>query len=685
MSVQGTLEEMCINTIRFLAADAVEKAKSGHPGMPMGAAAAAYTLWTRHLKHNPADPLWVDRDRFVLSAGHGSMLLYALLYLTGYDLSLEDLRSFRQWGSKTPGHPEHRHPPGAEMTTGPLGQGFAAAVGMAIAEAHLAARYNRPGHRIVDHFTYVFASDGDLMEGLSSEASALAGHLGLGKLIVLYDDNGIVLSGSASLSFTEEISGRFAAAGWQVFTVADGNDVAAIDQALVEAKAGTTKPSLIRVRTTIGCGAPGKQNTGGAHGAPLGPEELRAAKENLGWPQVPPLFVPEDVLAFFRGGGAAGAGRETTWKEAFERYTAVHPGEATEFRRVMKDELPADWEKVLPCYGSGTKDVATRKTSETVLQALAPVIPELMGGSADLNPSTFTWLKGQGDFQRPGEPPACREGAAGGEWGYGGRNIHFGVREHAMAAIAGGMALHGGILPFTGTFFTFADYMRPSIRLAALMKLRVIYVFTHDSIGVGEDGPTHQPVEQLMSLRAIPHLTVIRPADANETVEAWRTALINTSGPTALIFTRQNLPVLDRTSVSPAAGLRKGGYILWESAAGDPETILIGTGSEVEIALDAGKRLAAEGIHVRVVSLPSWELFDREPHEYRDWVLPPSVRVRVAVEAGVRLGWEHYVGLEGETVGIDHFGASAPYKVIYEKFGITAEVVAAAARRLLGR
>jgi len=653
--------------------------------MPMGAAAAAYTLWTRHLKHNPADPLWVDRDRFVLSAGHGSMLLYALLYLTGYDLSLEDLRSFRQWGSKTPGHPEHRHPPGAEMTTGPLGQGFAAAVGMAIAEAHLAARYNRPGHRIVDHFTYVFASDGDLMEGLSSEASALAGHLGLGKLIVLYDDNGIVLSGSASLSFTEEISGRFAAAGWQVFTVADGNDVAAIDQALVEAKAGTTKPSLIRVRTTIGCGAPGKQNTGGAHGAPLGPEELRAAKENLGWPQVPPLFVPEDVLAFFRGGGAAGAGRETTWKEAFERYTAVHPGEATEFRRVMKDELPADWEKVLPCYGSGTKDVATRKTSETVLQALAPVIPELMGGSADLNPSTFTWLKGQGDFQRPGEPPACREGAAGGEWGYGGRNIHFGVREHAMAAIAGGMALHGGILPFTGTFFTFADYMRPSIRLAALMKLRVIYVFTHDSIGVGEDGPTHQPVEQLMSLRAIPHLTVIRPADANETVEAWRTALINTSGPTALIFTRQNLPVLDRTSVSPAAGLRKGGYILWESAAGDPETILIGTGSEVEIALDAGKRLAAEGIHVRVVSLPSWELFDREPHEYRDWVLPPSVHVRVAVEAGVRLGWEHYVGLEGETVGIDHFGASAPYKVIYEKFGITAEAVAAAARRLLGR
>ncbi len=684
MSVQATLEKTCINTIRFLAVDAVEKAKSGHPGMPMGAAAAAYTLWTRHLKYNPADPLWVDRDRFLLSAGHGSMLLYALLYLTGYDLSLDDLRSFRQWGSKTPGHPEHRHPPGAEMTTGPLGQGFGAAVGMAIAEAHLAARFNHPGQRIVDHFTYVLASDGDLMEGLSSEASALAGHLGLGKLIVLYDDNGIVLSGSAVLGFTEEIGGRFAAAGWQVLTAADGNDVAAIDRALAEAKTETAKPSLIRIRTTIGCGAPGKQNTSGAHGAPLGPDEVRAAKENLGWPLEPSFFVPEEVLSFFRGAGTAGVARQTAWNEAFERYTAAHSGEAAEFRRIMKGELPAGWEKALPGYGPGSKDVATRKTSEAVLQALAPVIPELMGGSADLNPSTFTWLKGQGDFQKPGEPPACREGAVGGEWGYGGRNIHFGVREHAMAAIAGGMALHGGVLPFTGTFFTFADYMRPSIRLAALMRLRVIYVFTHDSIGVGEDGPTHQPIEQLMSLRAIPHLTVIRPADANETVEAWRTALMNTSGPTALIFTRQNLPVLDRSVIQPAAGLRKGGYILWESA-GDPETVLIGTGSEVEIALAAGRGLAAEGIRVRVVSLPSWELFDGEPQEYRDRVLPPAVKARVAVEAGCRLGWEHYVGLEGEAVGIDRFGASAPYKVIYEKFGITAEAVAAAARRLLGR
>jgi transketolase len=685
MSEQGILEERCINAIRFLAADAIEKAKSGHPGMPMGAAAAAYTLWTRHLKHNPADPLWADRDRFVLSAGHGSMLLYALLYLTGYDLSLEDLKSFRQWGSKTPGHPERRHPPGAEMTTGPLGQGFAAAVGMAIAEAHLAARFNRPDHRIVDHFTYVLASDGDLMEGLSYEVSALAGHLGLGKLVVLYDDNGICLSGSTALAFTEDIDGRFTAAGWQVISVPDGNDVAVVDRAIVEAKAETTRPSLIRLRTTIGCGAPGKQNTSGAHGSPLGPEEVRAAKEHLGWPLEPPFFVPEEALVFYRGAGAAGASCQAAWQGAFARYAAAHPGEAAEFERVMKGDLPDGWEKVLPVYGPGTKEVATRKTSEAVLQSLAPVFPELMGGSADLNPSTFTWLKGQGDFQRPGEPPAGLEGAVGGEWGYGGRNIHFGVREHAMAAIAGGMALHGGILPFTGTFFTFADYMRPSIRLAALMGLRVIYVFSHDSIGVGEDGPTHQPIEQLMSLRAIPCLTVIRPADANETVEAWRAALENRSGPTALILTRQNLPVLDRAVFRAAEGLKRGGYLLWESLPGEPETIVIGTGSEVEIAIEAGRRLAAEGLRVRVVSLPSWELFKSQPQGYRDEVLPPAVRARVAVEAGIPLGWERYVGLEGTVVGIDHFGASAPYKVIYEKFGLTADAVVAAVRRLLGR
>ena len=685
MGQQTSLDEKCINTIRFLAADAIEKAKSGHPGMPMGAAAAAYVLWTRHLKHNPADPLWPDRDRFVLSAGHASMLLYTLLHLSGYDLSLDDIQAFRQWGSKTPGHPERRHPPGAEMTTGPLGQGLGAAVGMAIAEAHLAARYNRPDHRIVDHFTYVFASDGDLMEGLSCEACALAGHLGLGKLIVLYDDNRISLAGATTLCFTENCDQRFAACGWQVIPVADGNDIAAVDAVLASAKAETARPTLIRLRTQIGFGAPRKQNTSACHGSPLGPEELRAAKENLAWPADSSFYIPEDALAHFRASAAASAKRHETWKDALRHYAVDHPEAAAEFERVMRGELPAGWEAALPGYGPGTKDVATRKTSEAILQALGPVIPELMGGSADLNPSTFTWLKGMGDFQKPGEPPACREGALGGEWGYGGRNIHFGVREHAMAAIAGGMAIHGGIIPFTGTFFTFADYMRPSLRLAALMGLRVIYVFTHDSVGVGEDGPTHQPVEHLMNLRAIPNLAVIRPADANETAEAWRAALLNEEGPTALIFTRQNLPVLDRGVFGPAAGLRTGGYILWESVAGTPEAILIGTGSEVQIALDAGKTLAAEGTSVRVVSLPSWELFDRQPQTYRDQVLPPAVRARVAVEAGISLGWEHYVGLEGAVIGIDRFGASAPYQVIYEKFGITAAAVAAAARRLLGK
>jgi transketolase len=683
MSEQKSLDEICINTIRFLAADAIEKAKSGHPGMPMGAAAAAYVLWTRHLKHNPAVPLWADRDRFILSAGHGSMLLYALLYLTGYDISLEDLGAFRQWGSKTPGHPERQHPPGTEMTTGPLGQGLAAAVGMAIAEVHLAARYNRPGHRIVDHMTYVFASDGDLMEGVSCEACALAGHLGLGKLIVLYDDNRISLAGATALCFTEDVGQRFTASGWQVIPVTDGNDVAAVDAALTAAKAETLRPSLIRLRTTIGFGAPGKQNTSACHGSPLGPEALRAAKENLGWPLDPPFFIPKEALARFREAGAAGAALQKTWEEVLRNYAAAYPYMDAEFERVMKGELPAGWEEALPFYEPETKAVATRKTSEAVLQALAPVIPELIGGSADLNPSTFTWLKGLGDFQKPGNPPACREGALGREWGYGGRNIHFGVREHAMGAIAGGLAIHGGAIPFTGTFFTFADYMRPPIRLAALMGLRVIYVFTHDSVGVGEDGPTHQPVEHLMSLRGIPNLTVIRPADANETVEAWRAALLNEEGPTALIFTRQNLPVLDRSAFGPAAGLRKGGYILWESAEGTPEAILIGTGSEVQIALGAGRRLAAEGIRIRVVSLPSWELFDRAPQDWRDQVLPPAVRARVAVEAGVSLGWEHYVGLEGTVVGIDRFGASAPYQILYEKFGITTEAVAAEARRLL--
>jgi transketolase len=678
------LEQTCINTIRFLAADAIEKAKSGHPGMPMGAAAAAFTLWTGYLKHDPNDPRWPDRDRFVLSAGHASMLLYALLHLSGYDLSLDEIKSFRQWGSKTPGHPELQHPPGAEMTTGPLGQGLAAAVGMAMAEAHLAARFNRPGYSLVDHHTYVMASEGDMMEGLSAEACALAGHLGLGKLIVLYDENRISLAGATSLCFTEDIPKRFEASGWQVISVKDGNDTAALNTALANATRETQKPSLIRLHTKIGFGAPKKQGTSSAHGSPLGAEELRAAKGNLGWPLEPPFFIPDEARDYFRRAASITAEKHGEWKDILNRYALAWPQEAAEFGRTIKGELPADWTDSLPFYQADTKDVATRKTSEAFLQAAADKIPQLVGGSADLNPSTFSWLKGKGDFQKPSPLDALPEGACGGEWGYGGRNIHFGVREHAMAAIAGGMAIHEGIIPYTATFFTFADYMRPSIRLAALMGLRVIYIFTHDSIGVGEDGPTHQPVEHLMSLRCVPNLTVIRPADANETIEAWRIALENASGPTALVLTRQNLPVCDRLLVGAADGVRSGGYVFLDSAEGEtPDVILIGTGSELQLAAEAGRTLAAEGVRVRIVSMPSWELFDSQTEEYRNTVLPPAVKRRVAVEAGVRLGWEHYVGLEGAVVGIDHFGASAPYQVLYEKFGITAGHVAAEARRLL--
>jgi transketolase len=680
MSDQEALEYKCINTIRFLAADAIEKARSGHPGMPMGAAAVAYTLWTRHLKHNPVDPRWPDRDRFILSSGHASMLLYALLYLTGYDLELSDLESFRQWGSKTPGHPEYHHTPGVEMTTGPLGQGIGSAVGMAIAEAHLAATYNRGEGRIVEHFTYVLASDGDLMEGVTAEACSLAGHLGLGKLIVLYDDNRVCLAGSTSLSFTEDMEKRFDAVGWHVQTLADGLDVNAIDRALTQAKARTDRPSLICVRTTIGCGAPGKQNTCEAHGSPLGMTELQGAKAALGWPLEPGFIVPGDVLDYFRKALSSGQNAQEVWKQAFARYEQAHPDLAAEFLRIMAGDLPARWESALPDYSHEARDMATRKASEGIMQKLAAVLPELMGGSADLNPSVLSWLKDFGDFQMPGSMPATIHGAVGGQWGRGGRNIHFGVREHAMAAAALGMALHGGLIPYTGTFLTFCDYMRPSIRLAALMGQRVIYIFSHDSIGVGEDGPTHQPVEQLMSLRAIPGLTVIRPADACETVEAWRAALLNRQGPTALIFSRQTLPILSQSELAAVGNLHQGGYVLWDSSKIGPQVILIGTGSEVAIVLEAGQKLATEGIRVRVVSLPSWELFDRQPAAYRERVFPPDVRNRVAVEAGIRLGWEHYVGLDGAMVGMDGFGASAPANVLYEKFGITVEKVVEAVK-----
>ena len=751
------IEEKCINAIRFLAADAAEKAKSGHPGMPMGAAALAYTLWMRHLKHNPGDPAWPDRDRVILSAGHASMLLYSLLYLTGYDLTIDDIRSFRQWESKTPGHPELGRPPGTEMTTGPLGQGVSHAVGMALAEAHLAAAYNRPGHEIVNHYTYVLASDGDIMEGVTTEACALAGHLGLGKLIVLYDDNGVSLAGATALTFTEDVGGRFAAMGWQVLKVADGNDVAAIDASLTAAKEELRRPTLIKVRTCIGYGAPTKEGTAACHGSPLGKEELAAAKVRLDWPEEPAFYVPEEVLAHCRRPSLErGAARQKAWEEAFRAYAAAFPEAAAEFRRVMAGELPAGWEEAIPDFSPAARaeagdaggansstvapaasttspsvsqgpqahsapaappavaapDISTRKVSETVMQALAARLPELMGGSADLNPSCLTWLKGKGDFQRPvvsagahPPPPGTRtsidsgstsasvsgsstpfippSGAVGGGWDYRGRNIHFGVREHAMGAIAGGMAIHGGLIPYTATFFTFADYMRPPMRLAALMGLRVIYVFTHDSIAVGEDGPTHQPVEQLMNLRAVPHLSVIRPADAAETAQAWQAAISRREGPTALIFTRQNVPRLDRRELAPASGLQKGGYILWDSSLVKPDLIFIATGSELHLALAAARKLAAEAIRVRVVSLPSWDIFDAQPAEYRERVLPPSVKARIALEAGVKLGWEHYTGLDGAVIGMDRFGASAPAAVLYDKFNFTVDSIAQAARLLL--
>lgn len=685
MGQQTTLDERCVNTVRFLSADAVQNANSGHPGAPMGAAPMAYTLWDRFLKHNPRNPHWPDRDRFVLSAGHASMLLYSLLHLTGYDLSLDDILRFRQWGSRTPGHPEHEHTPGVEATTGPLGQGISHAVGMAIAEAHLAARFNRPGYPIVDHYTYVLASDGDLMEGVASEACSLAGHLRLGKLIVLYDANRISLAGSTDLAFTEDVGKRFRAYGWHVQRVDDGNDIAAIEAAIRRARAQRARPSLIMVRTVLGYGAPSKQNTFEAHGSPLGSDELRAAKEALGWPQEP-FHIPPDALAHLRAAVARGEEAETRWQALFAHYAKRYPEFAAEFQRRMAGALPHGWEATLPTFPPDVKGLPTRRASEAVLQRLAAAIPELVGGSADLNPSTLTWLKGHGDLQSAAHHPDDRQGAVGGEWGYGGRNIHFGVREHAMGAIANGMALHGGIVPYTATFAVFADYMRPPIRLAALMGIRVIYVFTHDSIAIGEDGPTHQPVEQIANLRAVPNLTVIRPADAAETAEAWRAALLNASGPTALFFTRQNVPTLDRAAMAPANGLRRGAYTLWQSGHGIPDVILIGTGSEVHLALAAANQLAAEGVvNVRVVSMPSWELFEQQSQEYRDSVLPPGVRARVAVEAGVPQGWERYVGEHGAIVGLRRFGASAPGPVVYAHLGFTPENVAQQAREAIRR
>jgi transketolase len=677
------LDNLCINSIRFLAVDAVQKANSGHPGMPMGAAPMAFVLWDRFLRHNPVNPGWFDRDRFVLSAGHGSMLLYALLHLTGYDLPLSEIEQFRQWGSKAPGHPERGLTLGVETTTGPLGQGFGNAVGMAIAEAWLAARYNRPGHAVIDHFTYCLVGDGDLMEGVAAEAASLAGHLRFGKLICLYDDNLITLSAATDLDFSEDRAGRFAAYGWQVQTVADGNDPAAIHAALAAARADTARPSLILVRTHIGYGSPHKQDTFEAHGSPLGIEEVRLTKERLGWPPEPAFLIPEEALGHFRQAVDRGQREEAAWDERFSAYACDFPDLSAELRRVMAGELPEVWNAEIPIFAPDPKGVATRVAAGKVLNAIALRVPQLIGGSADLDPSTHTALTGLGDFQSPGRVPVDGQGAVGGSWDYSGRNIHFGVREHGMGAILNGMAAHGGTIPFGATFLTFSDYLRPALRLAALMGLHVIHVFTHDSIALGEDGPTHQPVEQLAALRAIPNLVVIRPGDANEAAVAWQVAMELNNRPVALIFSRQNLPIQDRESFAAADGLRQGGYVLADTDGNTADLILIATGSELYLALAAREKLAVQHIRVRVVSLPSWELFDEQPRKYRDAVLPPDVGKRLAIEAGSTQGWHRYVGIHGDIIGVDHFGASAPGEVVMREYGFTVENICERALRLL--
>jgi transketolase len=665
-----TPDELCINTIRFLAVDAVQKANSGHPGAPMGAAPMAYVLWDRFLKHNPGDPDWPDRDRFVLSAGHASALLYSLLYLTGYDLSLEEIKQFRQWGSKTPGHPEYGLAPGVETTTGPLGQGFANGVGMAIAERWLSRHYNRPGHSIIDHYAYAIVSDGDLMEGISSEAASLAGTLQLGKIIYLYDDNGISIEGDTVVTFTEDVGHRFQAYGWQVIGPIDGMDIAAVDAAIKEAQADEVHPSLIICKTIIGYGSPNREGTGLAHGEPLGEAEVALAKERLGWMYKESFTVPPEALSHLRQAQERGKRRQAEWRERWEAYRRAYPKEAHKLENDLSGDLPDGWDSDLDgLFLNEGKPMATREASGRVMNIVSQKVHALVGGAADLAPSTKTTLKDKGHF---------------GVDDYCGHNLHFGVREHAMGAIANGMALHRGIIPYTATFLIFYDYMRPPVRLAAFMKQRVIFIFTHDSIGLGEDGPTHQPIEQLAGLRVVPGLVVLRPADATETVEAWKVALQRCQGPTALILTRQKLPVLDRKKLAPASGVQCGGYILWQAKA-SPEVILIGTGSEVSIALEAGKLLEEKGIAARVVSLASWELFDTQPDEYRNRILPPAIKARVSIEAAVTLGWEKYVGREGIAIGVDRFGVSAPYQEIYRQLGLTAQHMAEEAERLLKR
>lgn len=654
--MSSDLQARAINTLRFLSADAVQQANSGHPGLPMGAAAMAYTIWTRHLRHNPRNPKWAGRDRFILSGGHGSMLLYSLLHLTGYDLPLDELKNFRQWESLTPGHPEYGLTPGVEVTTGPLGQGFANGVGMAIAASHLAATFSQPGHEIIDPYIYAIVTDGDLMEGVASEAASLAGHLSLGRLIYLYDDNHISIDGSTDLAFTEDRAVRFRAYGWQVLRVEDGNDVEAIDKAIQEAKA-EPRPTLIICRTIIGYGAPKKQGTAKAHGEPLGDEELNAAKDNLGWPKEPRFFIPDDVLEFYRKAVERGRELEYDWKMRFDAYKRLHPALGSELSRRIYNKLPDGWESAIPTFPVDAKGMGTRVASGKTINALAAILPELIGGSADLAPSNNTKIDGSPAFQKES---------------YEGRNFHFGVREHAMGSVVNGMSVFGGVIPYGATFLIFSDYMRPAIRLAALSHYPSIFIFTHDSVGLGEDGPTHQPIEQLMSLRLIPNLVIIRPADANETAQAWRVAIARRDGPTLLILTRQNVPTLETS-----AQVEKGAYVLKDF--GTPEIILMASGSEVSLILEAAQKLADEGKGVRVVSFPSWELFEKQDDVYRESVLPKNIQKRLSVEAGAGLGWERYAK---SSISIERYGASSPYKTIFEHLGFTVDNVVAKAKEL---
>ena len=668
ISAHQGLTTLAINAVRVLSMDAVQAANSGHPGTPMALAPLGYVLWMRHLRHNPGDPDWADRDRFVLSAGHASMFLYSLLHLTGYAVSLDDIRNFRQWGSNTAGHPEHGHTPGVETTTGPLGQGVGNAVGMAVAEAHLAATFNRPGHSIVGHWTYFVASDGDMMEGVSHEAASFAGHLRLHKLIGFYDDNHITIEGDTDLTFGDDTQRRFEGYGWQVLRIRDGNDLDAIDAAIREAKADHDRPSLIIVRTHIAYGSPNKVDTAEAHGAALGEEEIRLTKENLGYPSLEPFHVPEEVVEHWRQAESRGAELQREWDRRWSAYAKAHPDLARELERRLKGELPPKWEEALPTFTANDGSVATRAASGKVLNAVAPRLPELVGGSADLAGSTNTIIKDAGSFSAAN---------------YAGRNFHFGIREHGMGSVMNGMALHGGLIPYGATFLVFSDYMRPAVRLAALMGQHTIYVYTHDSIGLGEDGPTHQPIEHLTALRCIPNLHVIRPADSGETVEAWRLALGRRDGPTALVLTRQKVAWIDRSKFATAAGVAKGAYVLADATGGKPDVVLMSAGSEVAIVLDARQQLEALGIRARVVSMPSHEIFAEQTAKYRDEVLPPGVK-RIAIEAAHPMSWQRWVA-DGVVLGLERFGASAPYERIYEELGITAKQVVRAARELVGR